>query len=236
VADKTLRKKNDGIINGISISSFLQMLEQERHTCCVQVYSDDKSGVLYFDNGHLIDAEHNGLSGIEAAYRIVSWENSSIALNETSTRPRQIEHPLGYILLNAAKQQDELKEPMAPKATITYVSDEAKTAGDLQNSVSILSDIEGIRYFYLLNKTGKIIAHSAPGTDLGELLVYCIITSSNLRKVLNVKSPRRIQMQMKDGSSLLVIPKAGKIICMILEAHSSTEKIANRVNAGLSVK
>jgi len=43
-------------------------------------------------------------------------------------------------------------------------------------------------------------------------------------------------MQMKDGSSLLVIPKAGKIIGMILETHSSTEEIANRINAGLSVK
>ena len=235
-ADKILRKKDNGIINGISISSFLQMLEQERHTCCVQVQSDDKSGILYFDDGNLIDAEHEGLSGIEAAYSIVSWENSSIALNETATRPQRIEHPLGYILLNAAKQQDELAEPMATKPTITYVSDEAKADNDLQNSVSILSDIEGIRYFYLLNRTGKIVVHSAPNTDLGELLIYCIITSSNLRKSLNVKSPRRIQMQMKDGSSMLIIPKAGKIIGMILEAHSSTEEIANRINTDLSVK
>jgi len=235
-ADINLRKKSDETINGISIASFLQMLEQERQTCRVQVRSDDKSGFLYFADGQLIDAEQEDLSGIEAAYSIVSWENSSIVLNETNTRPQRIEHPLGYILLNAAKQQDELTESMTTKATITYVSDEAKADSDLQNSVRILSDIESIRYFYLFNRTGKIVVHSAPNTDLGELLIYCIITSSNLRKSLNVKSPRRIQMQMKDGSSLLILPKAGKIIGLILEAHSSTEEIANRINTGLSVK
>lgn len=236
VADTILQKKSNGSINGISIASFLQMLEQESHTCCVHVQSDDKRGFLYFDDGNLIDAKHEDLGGIEAAYTIVSWENSSIALNETSTRARRIEQPLGYILLNAAKQRDELTDPMTTKPSITYLSDEAKNNSTLQNSVKILSGINGIRYFYLLNKTGKIVVHSAPNAELGELFIYCIITSSNLRKSLNVKSPRRIHMQMKDGSSLLIMPKAGIIIGMILEEHSTTEEIASKINTDLSTK
>jgi hypothetical protein len=236
VADKAPPKGNDKTITGISIASFLQMLEQERQTCSVQVQSGDESGILYFADGNLIDAEQENMSGTEAAYTIVSWKNPSIALGKTDTRPRQIEHPLGYILLNAAKQQDELAEPMATNPTITYVSDEIKADRNLQKNISVLSAIEGIRHFYLLNKTGKIVAHSAPNTELGELLIYCIITSSNLRKSLHVKSPRRIQMQMKDGSSLLIIPKAGIIIGLIIETHRSSDEIANRINTGLSAK
>jgi len=231
-----LKKENDGIINGISIASFLQMLEHEKHTCSVHVSSEDKSGVLYFDDGNLIDAVHNGLNGIEAAYSIVSWENSSIALDNTTDRQQQIDQPLGYILLNAAKQQDEETDTMATLPKTTWLLSETKNGSDFQTTVNILSGIPGIRYFYLLNKTGKIVVHSAPNTELGELLIYCIITSSNLRKSLNVKSPRRIHMQMEDGSSILVIPKAGKILGMVLESHSSADEIASRINTGLSVK
>ena len=234
-SDKILTKENDGNINGISIASFLQMLEQERHTCSVHVQSEDKNGVLYFEDGNLIDAVHDGLNGIEAAYSIVSWNNSSIALNDTASRPQKIEHPLGYILLNAAQQQDEHTETMATQST-TWLLSETKNSSEFQDTVNILSEIPGIRYFYLLNRAGKIVVHSAPNSDLGELLIYCIITSSNLRKSLNVKSPRRIHMQMNDGSSMLIIPKAGKILGMILETHSSAEEITSRINTGLSGK
>ncbi len=235
-SDKNLPEEKDGNINGISISSFLQMLEQERHTCSVHVHSGDKYGVLYFDNGNLIDAVHENLPGIDAAYSIVSWENSSIALNDAVSRQQQIDQPLGYILLNAAKQQDEETDTMATLPKTTWLLSETKNGSDFRDAVNTLSSIPSIRYFYLLNKAGKIVVHSAPNTELGELLIYCIITSSNLRKTLNVKSPRRIHMHMEDGTSILIIPKAGKIIGLMLEEHSSADEIASRINTGLSVK
>lgn len=234
-ANTLLQAGSDGIINGISIASFLQMLEQDRHSCRVQVQSDSKLGSLYFEDGNLIDAEYEHLRGIEAAYTIVSWENSSIVLNEAVSRPRQIDHPLGYILLNAAQQQDEQTETMA-KPTITYVSRDAENNPDFQSTINVLTSIGGIRYFYLLNRAGKIVVHSAPNPTLGELIIYCIITSNNLRKSLHTKSPRRIHMEMKDGSSLLILPKAGKILGMVLEAHSSAVEVSKQINTGLSVK
>ncbi len=230
-----LRGEGDGSINGISIASFLQMLEQERHSCRVQVQSVDKVGFLYFEDGDLIDAEQGHLHGIEAAYTVVSWEEPSIALGEAIARPRRIEHPLGYILLNAAKHQDEQAEEMT-SPTITYVSSETKENNDYQTTINVLSGINGIRYFYLLNRAGKIVVHSAPNQTLGELIIYCIITSSNLKKSLQTKSPRRIHMQMKDGSSLLIMPKTGKILGMILDAHSSASEVTSQINTGLSVK
>ena len=49
-----------GRIGGVSLASFLQMLEQERKTCTLVVESDEQSGRLYFDAGDLIDAECGG--------------------------------------------------------------------------------------------------------------------------------------------------------------------------------
>jgi len=213
------------------------MLEQDRHTCKVQVQSGNEQGFLYFEDGDLIDAEQGHLRGTEAAYVIISWDNTSIALGETVTRTRQIEHPLGYILLNAAKQHDEQNEQaeIIAKPAITYASNTIESHPEFQTTINVLSNIPGIRYFYILNRAGKIIAHSTPDQTLGELIVYCIITSSNLRKSLNVKSPRRIHMQMKDGSSLLIIPKSGNILGMILEANYSAVEITKQIRADLSV-
>ncbi len=234
-SDTALPNGGDGIINGISIASFLQMLEQERHNCRVQVHSDEKHGILYFKEGDLVDAEFEHLRGIEAAYAIVSWENSSIALAEAISRTRRIEHPLGYILLNAAKQQDEQNEEMV-KPAITYITSEAKTDQEFKDTITVLSSINGIQYFYLLNKKGKVVAHSAPNPVLGELIIYCIMTSASLKKSLKTKSPRRIHMQMKDGSSLLILPKAGKILGLVLNPLSSASEISSQINSGLAAK
>ena len=224
-----------GTISGISISSFLQMLEQERHSCRVFVESDEKQGFLFFTNGELVDAECGQLTGTDAAYQIISWHNPSIALNDSVARSRDIELPLGHILLNAAKQQDELKDTMS-EPTISYTSGEAEQDPDLQAAVTIHSTIRGIHYFYILNKAGKIVVHSAPNLALGELIIYCVITSSNLRKTLNTKSPRRIHMQMEDGTSLLIIPKAGKILGMTLDENSSAEDVADQIHAAFAIQ
>jgi len=235
--NNALLQGSKGSIDGISIASFLQMLEQERHTCKVQVSAGNKQGDLFFLNGELIEAEFEQLSGIEAAYAIVSWDAPSISLNETETRHKNIDHPLGFILLNAAKRQDEQNEDTTmTKPVITYTSNEAEQTPEFQTAATILAGTAGIQYFYLLNKTGKIVAHSAPSVALGELIIYCIITSSNLRKSLKAKSPRRIHMQMEDGTSLLIIPKAGKILGMILDANSQATDVANQIHAAFTIK
>jgi len=232
-----LQESGKGSIDGISIASFLQMLEQERHSGTILVTAGSKQGCLFFHDGELIDAQCENLSGIEAAYAIVSWEMPSISLNEAEQREKAIDHPLGFILLNAAKQQDEQNEdsPMN-EPTVTYTSSEAGQTPEFQTAVNILAGTPGVRYFYLLNKAGKIVAYSAPNITLGELIIYCIITSSNLRKSLKAKSPRRIHMLMEDGTSLLIIPKAGKILGMILETDSQATDVADKIHAAFAIQ
>ena len=235
--NNALLHSSKGGIDGISISSFLQMLEQERHTCKVMVSAGDKQGYLFFLDGELIEAEFEQLFGIEAAYTIVSWEAPKISLNETEEKQRNIDHPLGFILLNAAKRQDERGEDtVVTEPVVTYTSNEVKQNPDFQSAVSILTATAGVRYFFLLNKAGKIVVHSAPNVALGELIIYCIITSNNLRKSLKAKSPRRIHMQMENGTSLLIIPKAGKILGMILYANSQANDVANHIHAAFANK
>lgn len=229
--------------NGISIGSFLQMLEQEKSSCTVRVQSGNNIGFLFFTDGNLIDAIDDNTTGIEAAYSIVAWEKTEISLDAPVERKKVIEYPLGYILLNSARQQDEQQDNEAPSGvatavlpSITYVLKDAEDDPDFQKPVRILSSIPAIRHFYLLNKAGKVVAHSGPSAAMGELVVYFIITSNNLRKALKTKSPRRIVLQLTDGTSLLILPLSGKIIAITLDSDYSADEIANQVRSKLLAK
>lgn len=225
----------DEPFQGIAVSSFLQMLEQEASSCTVMVQSGQKKGTLFLENGELIDAEFETTSGLEAAYKIVCWEDAAIAISDAVQRPRVIEAPLGNILLNAACQLDEIDEDMTTP-TVTYTIKTAETDISYQLMVHVLSEIDAITAFFLLNKTGKVAVHSATNTAIGELIIYCIVTCSNLKKNIDVKALKRIHLQMQDGTSLLILPLAGKIMGMVLQAESSADEIVSQIQVALTEK
>lgn len=217
------------------------MLEQEKSSCTVNVQSGINQGVLFFSDGDLIDAENGQTSGIEAAYAIVSWEDTSIALGNPVERNRNIDYPLGYILLNAAKQQDEQQDQLQSEgfsspSPVTYLLDDMENDTSYQRAVTILSTITAVRHFYLLNKSGKLVLHSAPNAALSELIIYFIITSSNLSKTLQTKSPKRIVLQMNNGCSLLILPLDGKIVALVLESDNSPDEIVKKLRSELLQK
>ena len=101
-----------GQINGIGLSSFLQLLEMESKTCILNISSKqgDKTGILYFLEGALIDAETADLESEAAAYEIVGWENARIQIiNSISREEKKITQPLMNILMESAKLKDEKK-------------------------------------------------------------------------------------------------------------------------------
>ena len=66
------RKIPRGAIHGISVSSFLYMIELEQKTCLFEVILDDNDkGLMYFENGILYDAVYSDLRGEEAAIAII---------------------------------------------------------------------------------------------------------------------------------------------------------------------
>ncbi|MDY0131764.1 MAG: response regulator [Desulforegulaceae bacterium] len=96
-----------GIIDGISISTFLQMIEMEEKTCTLKITQDDKQGTMYFKKGSLIDASFNEVIGKQAAYTIICWEKAEIEIEDYCHKNENIiETPLMNILMEAAKRKD----------------------------------------------------------------------------------------------------------------------------------
>ncbi|OIP51236.1 MAG: hypothetical protein AUK28_00615 [Desulfobacterales bacterium CG2_30_60_27] len=109
-----LKAGSKGHVAGISVGSFLQLLELERKTCTLSVTAEGKTGTLFFKQGDLLDAEADGINGLEAAFTILCWDHAEIdILNMCRKRQKVIEVPLGYVLIEAARKKDEVDHPPA---------------------------------------------------------------------------------------------------------------------------
>lgn len=99
-----------GHIKGVNLSSFLQLLHLERKTCTVKVSFKSKEGLLYFENGEIINARLENLLGEAALYQIFKWPNPEISLEKRVSRvTKTISYPLNFILMESAKKQDEFR-------------------------------------------------------------------------------------------------------------------------------
>lgn len=109
-----------GYINGFPVSSFIQVLELEQKTCTMQVRADGRKGFLYIDKGVVMDAEAEGVSGEEAALRILGWDDTDIKLVDScEKRKKDIHSSLTRLILDASRRKDELKDANGSTDTLT---------------------------------------------------------------------------------------------------------------------
>ena len=120
-----LQKIEDGLaagtkghVSGISLPSFLQLLELDHKTCTLTAKSGSRVGMLFFDNGTLINAYTEPLEGLDAAFEIISWEQAEIEIyNFCQNKRKTIEVPLGFVLIESARISDERQEKGKQAAT-----------------------------------------------------------------------------------------------------------------------
>jgi CheY-like chemotaxis protein len=102
-----------GNLKGVSVGSFLQLLEMDEKTCLLEVGTSPKNkGLLYIHQGKLYDAEYGDLQEYEAACRLIAMDNVSFkikALPKLEIR-RRIKGELMSIIMDAMKMKDEVKE------------------------------------------------------------------------------------------------------------------------------
>ncbi len=98
-----------GQIRGLSLSSFLQMVKMEGHSCTLHVSGKGKTGYLHLTDGELIAASHGPLKGEAAAIQILSWDNVEIDIDYTKKDlKREIEKPFMALLLESGRMTDEI--------------------------------------------------------------------------------------------------------------------------------
>jgi CheY-like chemotaxis protein len=97
-----------GQVRGITLSSFLQMIELERRSCALRISAKGKMGTIYIMGGKPVAAKMGLLVGKSAALHILTWENVLIdidyALGEIT---QEFKTPLMNLLLESGRIVDE---------------------------------------------------------------------------------------------------------------------------------
>jgi CheY-like chemotaxis protein len=83
-----LNLKDEGLsYKGMSMSSFLPLIEVEQKTCRMEVESVGKGkGYLYFNEGVLIDAHYENLRREKAAQEMANWDNIKVIFSDLPRR------------------------------------------------------------------------------------------------------------------------------------------------------
>ncbi len=106
-----LNAGSKGYIVGISLPSFMQLIQLEKKTCTLTVESQGKTGKLFFQQGELTNAITGDLVGQDAAMEICCWDQTKIEIiSICKDRKREINVPLGFILIESARLKDERQE------------------------------------------------------------------------------------------------------------------------------
>ncbi len=118
-----LQKEPDGgVLRGVSLGIFLQLVEMEKKTCTINVSKDSpgtKHGTLFFSEGVMLDAECMEKTGEQAAYTILSWDNVDVAIqNSCHLKNNKIQNSLQTIIFDATRCKDENEEEKAGSETI----------------------------------------------------------------------------------------------------------------------
>ena len=106
-----------GVVDEISLSSLLVMLEMERKTGILVIERDETSARLYLRNGHLIRAEIDEperLTGAAAAYETLSWTDGlfDFLVGDVGGID-EIQTSTTFLLMEAARRIDEKRPSTA---------------------------------------------------------------------------------------------------------------------------
>ncbi len=174
-----------GHLEGITLPTFLQMVEADRKTCTLRVRCHGEIGHIYFHRGELLDAEIGALTGGAAALALITCEQAAIEiLGGRVQRPRAITKSLSELLLEGLRVQDENERAKkhARGASGAPSSAPGSPAGDTTTSTRRSEDMAAIDKLKELASIDGF-AGAAIYTPTGESMATLAADGQHLKEV-----------------------------------------------------
>jgi DNA-binding response OmpR family regulator len=72
-AEALLKRRRESVVRGLTLESFLQILQLERKSCTVTASVRGRQGRVFLRDGFIVDADAEGLRGKEAVFLLLTW-------------------------------------------------------------------------------------------------------------------------------------------------------------------
>ncbi len=243
-----------GLIGGISLPAFLQMVELEGKTCTLTVQSEEKTGYIHCMNGELIAANVSHFKGADALYRILAFESPRIRVDEVCRKKyREIEMPLMHLLMEGHRKQDddELKEPEIEIADASEIeeldifeisdtsgnseaydtqelfSDDMVNVPDTGTGIrGILENAHGVYEYKIFDKDGGLLEESlTEDSQLKAAPSRFTVIGDRLTNYFNCGPLRYIVISSGSGTRYSILRHEDKLIAALLGAGVRTENL-----------
>ncbi len=210
---QVLEDSTRGVIKGISLGTFVQMVGLERKTCTLRISTEGRQGSLSFMNGELIAAENGRQRGLDAALDVLSWDSASIeVMPSCREQAREVDRPLEYLLMEACRLKDERPRPEATaapeSAEIARAAEPARAGRTLQEQLRGLREIEGYRGAAMMDLAGKVLASDLEDSAI-DFPEVCRSASGIARGVHQIGGPAQIdgchEMVFRSPKALLLL-------------------------------
>jgi CheY-like chemotaxis protein len=110
----SLSAMDSSYLKGITLPTFLQLVEAERKTCTLKITSKGMKGFFCFRDGELLDAATGSERGESAAHTILSWDDVAIEINSIcKVTENNIGKKLNHIVMEGFRLKDERKRAAA---------------------------------------------------------------------------------------------------------------------------
>ncbi|MEN8258657.1 MAG: DUF4388 domain-containing protein [Thermodesulfobacteriota bacterium] len=163
-----------GQLAGFSVSSLMQMLQNDSRTTLVEVKGAGlQSGTIYFQNGEAIDASCGRLKGDDAALEMIGWDtvDSRFLPLPEQTPARTVKNTSMGLLMEGMRQRDErlaaqtdesIKQ-LNPKS----IEGDTEMAGLKQLMKDISDEMDGVIAVGVVGMDGiTVAAHNPTGVDM----------------------------------------------------------------------
>jgi CheY-like chemotaxis protein len=104
--DRAIRRQRESLVRGISLPTFLQIMELERKTCTVIVSHGGRVGEVYFRDGNLIQARLADSEGEGALFEMLAMPEHSLRVIDRCDADRKISASLASLLMKWSVRED----------------------------------------------------------------------------------------------------------------------------------
>lgn len=99
-----------GVISGITVASFLLLIEMEKKTCLFEIeLNEGKKGICYFNKGVLFNAAFEGLKGEDAVLSLLAHEKARFRFKPLPDKKigKLIEKDLSSLIAESRREEPE---------------------------------------------------------------------------------------------------------------------------------
>jgi predicted regulator of Ras-like GTPase activity (Roadblock/LC7/MglB family) len=154
----------EGSLKELSLTNIIQLNCNEMNTATVGLTHEGQEGLICFADGAIVHAAVGDLTGEEAVYELLSWDDGTFVVRQGEATPhRSISSNWNSLLLEGIRRVDE-SEPLQERSL--EVGPSVAAAGDSDEMAALalkLKTIAGVEGTVIISHDGVVFASEIDG-------------------------------------------------------------------------